>query len=258
MPEITEFKPGAPIWVDLGTSDVPAAVTFYTKLFGWEAQDLGPEAGGYTMFRLRGKYVAAVGPLQNPQQPVAWSTYLATADADATARKVKEAGGTALMEPFDVFTSGRMGVFMDPTGAAILAWQPRDHKGAELANEPNTWGWSELLTRDVEKARAFYKAAFGLDSAPFEGPNYSIWSVDGRGVGGLMQMPDEIPQNVPPYWLTYFVVEDCDAAVRQVGDLGGSMSVPPTDIPNVGRFAVVADPQGGTFAVIKSAPPASA
>jgi uncharacterized protein len=256
MPEITEYKPGTPTWVDLGTSDVAAAANFYSNLFGWEAQDLGPDAGHYTMFTLRGKYVAAVGPLQNPQQPVAWSTYLATDDADATARKVKEAGGTVLMEPFDVFTSGRMGVFLDPTGAAVLAWQPRDHKGAQLGNEPNTWGWSELHTRNVEKARAFYKAAFGLDSEPFEGMDYFVFSVDGRGVGGLMSMED-MPQDVPPHWLTYFGVEDTDAAVKQVGELGGSTMVPPTDIPNVGRFAVVSDPQGGTFAVIKSVPPPS-
>ena len=253
MAEFTEYKPGTPAWVDLGTSDLPAAVGFYSGLFGWEPQDMGPDAGHYTMMSLRGKFVTAVGPLMNPQQPVAWSTYLCTHDADATAAKVKDAGGTVLSEPFDVFTSGRMGVFLDPTGAAVLAWQPRDHIGAQLANEPGTLVWNELHTRDTERAKAFYAAAFGLGSQRMEEMDYTIFTVEDRGVAGMMRMGDDMPKETPPHWLAYFGVDDCDATVRRVGELGGKTIVPPMDIPNVGRFSVVADGQGATFAVMKGA-----
>lgn len=253
MAEFTEYKPGTPAWIDLGTSDLSAAVAFYTRLFGWVAHDVGAEAGHYTMMTWRGKYVAAVSPLMSPDQPVAWSTYLCTADADATAAKVRAAGGTVLAEPMDVFTSGRLAAFMDPTGAAVLTWQPRDHIGAQLANEPNTWIWNELMTRDPEAAKSFYEAAFGLGNQPVEGMDYTILTVDGKAVAGMVAMGDDVPAQVPPHWVVYFGVEDCDAAVKKVTELGGSTMVPPRDIPGAGRFAIVADGQGASFAVMKGA-----
>jgi predicted enzyme related to lactoylglutathione lyase len=253
MPEFTKYAPGTPAWVDLGTKDVGAAARFYTDLFGWDAEDLGEEAGHYTMMKLRGKNVAAVSPLMSEMQPVAWSTYLATDDVDETARKVKAAGGTVVSEPFDVFDSGRMAVFIDPTGAAILAWQANRHTGAELANEPNTLLWNELYTPDLEKAKTFYKAAFGLESESVPGMDYTMLKVGDRPIGGLMStgIGGPVPADVPPHWNVYFAVDDTDAAVAKVEKLGGKTIVPPTDIPGVGRFAVLADPQGASFSVMK-------
>jgi hypothetical protein len=256
MPEITEYKPGNPIWIDLGTSDLAGAVTFYTKLFGWNAEDMGPDFGHYTMMSVRGKYVCAVSPLMGPEQPVAWSTYLCTTDTDETVKKVKAAGGSVIAEPMEVSTSGKLAAFLDPTGAAILTWEPRDHPGAQLANEPNTWSWSELWTRDVDKAKAFYAAAFGLGTEAF-GDTYTIWTVDGRGVGGVITMPGDVPAEVPAHWVTYFSVDDCDAAAKKVGELGGKTLTPPMDIPTVGRFAIVADGQGAAFAIFKPEPQAA-
>jgi uncharacterized protein len=135
--------------------------------------------------RLRGRNVAGIGPLTSPMQPVAWSIYLTTADADETARKVREAGGTVVTEPFDIVDAGRMAVVVDPTGAAILAWQAGKHTGVQLANEANALVWSDLCTPDVEKARSFYRAAFGLESEPVPGMDYTVLTAGDRPVGGM-------------------------------------------------------------------------
>src|SRR3954470_3527687 len=136
-------RAGTPIWVDLGTPDVDAAVDFYGGLFGWQADEAGDpaETGGYRMFRNADRAVAGVGPLQSDQQPPLWTTYIATEDADETARKVQGAGGTVLMPPFDVLDAGRMAIFADPAGAVFGVWQPGQHTGAELFNEPVSLTW---------------------------------------------------------------------------------------------------------------------
>ena len=257
MPEFTEYATGTPCWIDLQTTDVAKGADFYRALFGWERQDLGPEAGGYGFFLKNGKMVAGIGPKMNPEAPTAWSTYICVGDADATAAKAKQNGGTVVLEPMDVMSAGRMGFFLDPTGAAIGVWQPRDHKGAQLANDPGTWGWSELQTRDVDAANRFYEAVFGWKPTPFgDMGGYTVFESDGRGIGGAMAMPAEVPKEVPAYWLNYFGVEGTDAAVETIKKNGGGVLAPPMDIPTVGRFAAVTDPQGAVFAVITPAPQA--
>src|SRR5579862_9397053 len=117
------YPPGTPIWVDLGSPDLDGSKAFYGGLFGWEADTTqDPNAGGYTMFTLGGKMIAGLGPQMGPVS--AWSTYVSTADADATAQKVREAGGQVIVEPMTVMEAGRMAVFTDPQGAFISAWQP--------------------------------------------------------------------------------------------------------------------------------------
>src|SRR5438132_8374367 len=244
MAEFTEYAPGTPCWIDLQTSDVDKGAEFYRKLFGWDRQQLGPEAGGYGFFLKNGKMVAGVGPKMDPQAPTVWSLYVCVSDADATASKARESGGTVIVEPMDVMTAGRMGFFVDPTGAVIGVWQPRDHKGAQLANEVGTWGWSECQTRDVGQAKTFYQSVFGWKPTELaDMGNYTVFENDGRGIGGCMAMPDEVPKEVPAYWLTYFGVDNTDASVDTVQKAGGGVFVPPMDIPTVGRFAVVSDPQ---------------
>jgi len=257
MAEFTEYAPGTPCWIDLQTSDVDSGVQFYRGLFGWDRQDLGPEFGGYGFFLKQGKMVAGVGPKMNAGAPTAWSTYVSVSDADTTTSKVKASGGTVAVEPMDVMGAGRMGVFVDPTGAAFGIWQPGNHHGAQLANEVGTWGWSECQTRDVDKAKSFYAAVFGWKPTAFQGMGeYTVFENDGRGIGGCMAMPDQVPKDVPSHWLTYFGVDDTDAAVDTVKRKGGTVLSPAMDIPGVGRFAVVSDPQGAAFAIIKPAPSA--
>jgi predicted enzyme related to lactoylglutathione lyase len=254
MAEFSSYPPGTPSWVDLSTPDVPGAQAFYGRLFGWEVGDTGPEGGGYAMFLLRGKYVAGVGPLAMEGQPTAWTTYVCTDDADATVAKVKAAGGTVFVEPMDVLDVGRMAVFADSTGAALAVWQPRAHQGAQLANEPGAFCWNELQTRDTEAAKAFYRAVFGWDAHSSDAPGmaYTEWKRGDDTIGGMMDMPADVPPQVPPYWLTYFAVDDCDGTVAKAAELGGATLVAPMDIPP-GRFAVLTDPSGAVFGVIQMA-----
>src|SRR5687768_13698264 len=156
MPEFTEYAAGTPCWVDVTSPELERSVAFYTKLFGWTAdRDPRPEAGGYTMFSKDGKLVAAASPPQQDGMPSFWSTYIASDDVDATAAKIREAGGSLMMEPFDVFEAGRMVVAQDPTGAAFGVWQAGAHHGAQLANEPGSFTWNECQTTDPATAAEF-------------------------------------------------------------------------------------------------------
>jgi hypothetical protein len=247
MAERTSYEPGTPSWVDLATPDPEAAKRFYGALFGWEAQDAG---SGYAMFTLRGKQVAGVGAAE-PGQPAAWATFVSTDDADAAVARAKAAGGTALVEPMDVMDAGRMAAVTHPAGGAIGIWQPRDHIGAQLVNEPGTFVWNQLHTRDQDGAMAFYGAVFGWTMGSFGG--MPVINLGERGIGGIMDMPPGTPDEVPAYWMTIFSVADCDAAVAKAGELGGTPIAGPTDLPGVGRFAALADPQGVYFSVIAAA-----
>lgn len=259
MPEMTDYAPGTPCWVDLATDDVAATETFYAGLFGWTRTDLGPDAGGYGFFELDGRMVAGVGPKQDPAQPAAWMTYVSVTDADATAEKVTANGGTVVAPPMDVMEAGRMAVFADPTGAFFSAWQPRDHVGAGLANQAGALAWNELNSRDLAAAKAFYPAVFGWSAKTEEmapGMSYTSWQRGDATIGGMLAMPEMVPAEVPSYWLTYFGTPNVDATVAKAQKLGGQVMLAGTDIPP-GRFAVLADPQGAPFAVFEFPPSAS-
>ncbi len=251
MPTRTSFEPGTPSWVDLASPDLAASAAFYSALFGWEAKDQGPEAGHYHMFEKDGVAVAGAGPIMMEGQPPAWTTYVSVTDADEAIAKVKAAGGMVFVEPMDVLDVGRMAVFADPTGAAAAVWQPRRHIGAGLVNEPGALVWNELSTRDTSAAAAFYTEVFGWEAAASgaTGMEYTEWRLGGEVVGGMMAMPDEVPAEVPAYWLTYFGTADCDATVAAATAGGATLMVGPVDIP-IGRFAVLVDPTGATFAVV--------
>lgn len=253
--ETPAYAPGTPMWVDLSSPDVEASSRFYNQLFGWTSQDLGEEAGHYTMFFNNGKQVAAVSAPMTPGQPPAWSTYIATANAEETAKKVTDAGGKVLMAPMAVMDQGTMAVFQDPTGAVFAVWQSGKHKGAELVNAPGSFSWNELETRDMNAAKPFYTKVFGWtpkgNPMP-DGSEYTEWQLKGKSIGGGMTMGSMFPPNVPPHWLVYFTVNNTDNTVKRAQELGGRVQSPAVDIPQ-GRFAVLADPQGAAFAVIQLA-----
>jgi predicted enzyme related to lactoylglutathione lyase len=260
MTVVETYAPGKFCWVDLGTTDAPAAKRFYTGLFGWTAEDR-PTGGDmtYTMFALGGKSVAALYQQDAQQQamgiPPNWLSYISVESADAAAERTKGLGGTVLMEPFDVLDVGRMAMIQDPTGAVVALWEPRRHIGAELIEEPNTLAWNELATTDTARAGTFYAGLLGWASErqQYGAIDYTIFKLGEQMSGGMMAIaPDWGP--VPPHWLVYFAVEDCDAAADRAEELGGAVHMPPTDIPRVGRFAMFRDPQGAVFAVIKFLP----
>ncbi len=243
-------------WFELGTTDQAGAKEFYGKLFGWQFDEhpLPPEMGGvYTIFMLDGKEVGAcyqLGP-QMPGVPTHWMPYVAVESVDATLAKVTELGGEALCPAMDVMNHGRMVAFKDPTGAALSVWQSKEHCGADMVGAPGSFCWGELATSDTAKAKEFYTKLFGwaTKSSEIPGMEYTEWINGEQPIGGMM--PLQGPPGVPPHWLLYFTVEDADAAAAKAQALGGQVYVPPTDIPNTGRFTVLADPQGGAFAVIK-------
>ncbi|PBC86144.1 hypothetical protein SAMN05428945_6324 [Streptomyces sp. 2224.1] len=259
MPEVTSpYQPGTPCWIDLAAPDQQAAIDFYSEVFGW-AGEIGPaETGGYAVCTLNGKPVAgimaAVPMGGQPAPPTVWTTYLSAADADATSEAVSQAGGTLLMPVTDVMTLGRMCIAAEPTGAVFGIWQPMDFPGAGIVNEPGALIWNELNTTDPSAAATFYKAALGIDSAPMEGAeNYYALTVKDRPVGGMQPMSEQMPSGTPSHWLVYFAVTDTDGTVDKITAAGGAALQQPFDMV-AGRMAVVADPQGATFAVISPKP----
>jgi predicted enzyme related to lactoylglutathione lyase len=257
MPERTSYAQGVPSWVDLASADVDKSIAFYGELFGWEHAPAGPpeETGGYGMFTIDGKNVAGVVPLQNEQQPPVWSTYLAVDDADATVAAAAEAGGQVALPVLDVQDAGRMAYLIDPDGAFVGIWQAGNHTGAQLVNEPGTLGWNELQCKSKDAALPFYESVFGYEPASMPGDfgDYTVLKIDGKVVGGLVQMNEQWPEGVPPHWHVYFVVADADASAERVKELGGNVHVEPFDAPGIGKLSVVSDPNGTHFSIIELA-----
>lgn len=259
MQETPDPQPGTFCWVELGTTDNDAAKNFYTQLFGWEFEDhpMGPDSV-YTMLKLDGKDVGGLYKLLPDMLaqgvPAHWMSYVATADADETAEKAKNAGATILNGPLDVFTLGRMAVIKDPTGAVFSIWQARDNKGSAVWGTANAVVWNELGTNDTQKAGDFYSTVFGWTRQQFPGPmEYTVFNNADKGIGGMYQITPEMGP-IPPHWLVYFAVDDCDAAVQKATGLGATVMKPAEDIPGVGRFAILTDPQGAAFALLKPQP----
>ena len=251
------YEPGTFCWVDLMTTDPVGAKAFYGELFGWEAEDMpAGDAGTYTMLRLDGDYVCALYEMgaegREQGTPAHWFPYVSVEDADATASRARELGGTVYSEAFDVLDSGRMAVIGDPTGAVLGAWQPRAHIGARRVNDPGCMTWNELQSRDPEPAAAFYAGLFGWETEPVKQNGNLVYVTiknAGRPNGGIMPMT-EPHGDAPPHWLTYFTVTSCDAAASKVRELGGEVLSEPQDL-GAGRIAVVSDPQGAAFALFE-------
>jgi predicted enzyme related to lactoylglutathione lyase len=256
-----DYAPGTPSWIELASPDTDASAQFYGELMGWNATEPGSaETGGYRMFQQDAKNIGGLMGIMQEGQPPAWATYISVADAEETASKVKAAGGSVVLEPMDVMDIGRMAFFADPTGAVFGIWQPKTFTGADLVNEPNSLCWNEVLTRDADAGKAFYSAVFGWEGRPpaFEGApqTYTVWELDGKQLGGMMQMTDEyFPAEIPPHWGVVFAVADCDAIVAKARTLGATVTNEPMDMP-IGRFAGLIDPQGASFTVMQAAPAA--
>jgi uncharacterized protein len=254
MGKRTSYEPGTFSWVDLATTDVGGAKSFYGDLFGWTFEDLPiPEGGVYVMCRLDGDDVAALSEQQEQERsqgiPPHWNNYVTVASVDESAAKVPGLGGNVILPPFDVLDAGRMAVAADPTGAVFSLWEAKNHIGASRVNEPGALCWNELSTNDVKKALEFYTALFGWSSEDFDGM-YTIVRVGDKSNGGIRPIGEE-QQGMPPNWLAYFAVENCDESAARAGELGGNAFVGPMDVPVAegSRIAVIADPQGASFGI---------
>jgi predicted enzyme related to lactoylglutathione lyase len=261
MSERTEYVPGEFCWVDLATTDVDGAKDFYEHLLGVKVQAVPgdpEETGGYGFLMKDGKMVGGIGPVQSDEGHSAWSSYVKVEDADATAEQVKEAGGSVFFGPADLPNeSGRVAMFQDASGGFIGIVQQNRHPGAQLVNEPGTWTWSNLMTRDLEQSKDFYGKVFGWtashnDEVP---PNILMWQVEGQrwpeGLGGLMGITDDLPADMPPHWQVYFVVENMDEAIEKATSLGAQVGFGPIDVP-VARLATLVDPQGAVVSILES------
>ncbi len=255
--------PGTFCWWEIITSDLERSRSFYSELFGWSYTE-NPIGEGrvYVSFQQEGHDVAATYELTPEMKAQGgrphWFSYIATEDARATTEKVREHGGTVMMEPFDVFDLGSMAILQDPTGAVFAIWQAKAHPGAGLVGEVNTVCWNELATRDAATATAFYRDVFGYEIGTMETPSgpYTLLQQGEAMRGGILQMTDEWPEGIPTHWMPYVNVADCDDTARRAKTLGATLLVPPTDIPPVGRFSVIKDPGGAVFSIIRLNEPA--
>jgi uncharacterized protein len=261
------YRHGVPCWVDTWNDDPEPTVSFYEGVFGWEAENARPAGSedAYFVCRLRGRAVAAVGspiPEGAPPSPI-WTTYVWADSADEAAGTAKAAAGAVLVEPFDSPDRGRMAVIADPSGAAFVAWEPGEHRGAQLVNEPGAWSMSVLNTRDPESAKRFYGELFGWETETFDtgGAEIELFRLPGF-VGGEPQQPvprdvvaamlemdsHGLPKEMPPNWSVDFWIDNADAAADRAEELGGAVVVPPSDSPAF-RQAVIADPGGAAMSI---------
>jgi predicted enzyme related to lactoylglutathione lyase len=255
MPEVLSHPPGAFCFAELAAADLGAASDFYCGLFDWESVGVPPvPEAGYFLFRLEecdvaGMYQLPAKQRENGDAPT-WLPYISVSSADDSAEKLTSLGGTLLAPPFDVGEIGRMCHATDPGGARFALWQPTGHVGYRKVGEPGSVCWMELAASGVASAIEFYTGLFGWEAVtkPMGGYSYTEWKLGKKVIGGMLEMTPEW-KGIPPRWMTYFAVEDCDLSARLAMDLGGRVEVAPDDIPGLGRFAVIADPGGAEFSI---------
>lgn len=264
MTKHTTFEPGEFCWVDFVAHDMDAAVRFYSELFGWKAEIQETHGGPpYAMFMNGDAVVGGIGQMADEMKsmgiPPMWNSYVWTEDCAATEAKARDLGATVTVPTMEVPGHGKLAFFMDKEGASIACWQSTSNDGKPfMKNEHGSLSWNELMNRDAANAREFYSQLFGwnFETMDMEGMEYHLAKVGDTQAGGMMEMHGEQFENVPPHWLVYFHVDDVAKAAKKVGELGGSVMMPPTPI-KVGTFSVVADGQGGTFGLIQVDPDAT-
>jgi uncharacterized protein len=248
---------GTPCWADCMVDDVAQAREFYASLFGWQIEDGPPEAGGYLMALKNGRPAAGISskPPDSEGMPSVWTTYFATSDTDKTTAAVESAGGAILSEPLDVMSFGRMAVASATDGSYFALWQAGEHIGAGVYNEPGALAWNDLHTTGYEGAKAFYSEVFGFtfnEMGDGESMTYSTFALpgaaEGSSVGGMM-LDTTKPEDVPNYWLTWFAIDDIDAALAKAADGGATVIFGPDDSP-FGRMGAISAPGGETLGLI--------
>lgn len=259
MFKVTKYPQGTFSWADCVSTDSAKAKQFYADVMGWHINDM-PMGDGqfYTMFEKEGASVAGLGQIQPELAaqgvPSHWNSYVTVDDVDAMAEKARGLGATIIQEPFDVFDSGRMTFFQDPTGARLAMWQPNNHIGAGLVNTPGAMTWNELATRDVDGACKFYSDLFGWETRSAGNQDYYFIRNNGRSNGGIMALSADWG-DAPSTWMVYFSVANVDATVKNAQAKGGTLKSPVTDVPTIGRFAVIGDPAGAACTVIQLSQP---
>lgn len=258
MPEFTKPVVGNFCWIEANLEDPERGKGFYGELFGWQFEDMPMPQGTYSMFKIGDKQVAGLLRLPEAAQkmgaPPHWLSYVAVEDVASSSKKAESLGAKVLMPPTAV-GPGTMSVIQDPTGGVLALWAAQKPMGTFLYGETHSLCWNEFPTNDGERTKAFYSGLFGwkTEDWPMGDLKYTVLKNGDQMVGGLMPKP-EARENEPGFWTAYFAVADCDATANKAAALGGKIVVPPTDIPDVGRFSLLLDNQGAAFAVLKSLP----
>jgi len=255
-----KHAPGNFCWVELATTDQAAAESFYSKIFGWSADNIPvSETESYTIYQLEGRHAAAACTLRSEQLQHGvsphWGVYIAVQNADASAARAAELGGKILAGPFDVGDAGRMASIQDSTGAAFSIWQAGVNPGIGIAGKHGTLCWCDLNTPDQARAGQFYAGLFNWQIVKEdEDPAHNYWHIkNGEEFIGGIPPASHLRPGTPAHWLAYFNVSDCDLTAGEARQLGATLYMPPTDFEDVGRVSVLADPQGATFAIFKAA-----
>ena len=260
MSDTPPYRQGDFYWSELATTDVPKAKAFYSQLFGWTPRDVPMPGmdGSYTMLEKDGQDVGAMyemGAEQAGSMPPNWGYYIYVDDVDATFATATANGATELMGPMDIPGVGRMATIMDPTGAAVSIMKGAENAPGSTRPDGGTgsFSWYELMSPDADKSKSFYQkvVGYGLEDMDMGGGmNYGVLKVGETSVGGVMQMLGDEWAGIPPHWMGYVTVTDCDATAAKVTELGGEIKVPPTDVPGIGRFSVIQDPTGAVVSFI--------
>jgi predicted enzyme related to lactoylglutathione lyase len=237
------------VWHEQVSSDPKEAQNFYTQLFGWDTEVFKPGEADYTMISSGGQAHGGFGKALEGAPPPHWLSHVRVENLDETIEKAKSAGGKLSAGPFEMAEVGRMAIIADPQGAYVSAFEPE-------SEEPGSEGvfvWDELGTTDGDDAQRFYGEVFGWTTSEMgaEYGGYRIFNRGETGIAGLMTLPDG---TLPPHWQPYVAVDDPDATTAKAKELGGTALAEPMDVPEVGRIAVLQDPQGATFGIIKPDP----
>jgi predicted enzyme related to lactoylglutathione lyase len=241
------------VWHELHTTDRTAAMKFYAQLFAWEVKDtpMGP-GEPYGLCLMNGKDMAGITKSKAPPNvPPHWVPYIGVDDVDASAAKVKSLGGKIGADPMDIPNVGRFAVAFDPAGAVFCLYKHAKPADAEPERPPvGSFCWDELMTADPAAAAKFYSALFGYSVEEKDmGPmgTYRILKRGDRQTAGIMKSPPGAPAMA--HWITHVAVKNVDESNRNAGEIGGKTLMPPTDIPGIGRFAVIADPTGAAISL---------
>jgi predicted enzyme related to lactoylglutathione lyase len=242
-------KVGKFVWHEQVSSEPQQAETFYKQLFGWGTETFKPGEMDYTMISAGGSTHGGFSTAMEGAPPPHWLSHIQVEDLDATIEKAKAAGGRLAAGPFEMSGVGRLGILFDPQGAHVAAYQPE----GEGATGEGVFVWDELGTTDVDGAQRFYEDVFGWTTKEM-GEEYGGYRIFHRGdaqIGGLMANQDP---SIPAAWTPYVAVDDPDKTCSKAKELGAGVIVEPMDVPNVGRFAILKDPQGAVFGIIRNEP----
>ena len=246
-------------WHDLMAADVEGAKKFYGELFGWKYKD----DKDYVHVIAGEAHIGGIMKNQSPAPP-SWIGYIAVDDCDKAVAAIQKNGGKVLVPKMDMPEVGQFAYTADPVGAVF---SPMHYVGKDAGKpepaQPGMWTfcWDELHTPDPAASAKFYSTVFGWGAETMDmggGMKYTLLKRTGvkdaqgmdRNAAGLMQM---MPGTPHPFWLAYVAVENADASADKAKRLGATVVVPPTDIPNVGRFACIMDPQKAHIAVLQPA-----